>query len=212
MPSTFDDLIKDIRQCSVCVDTPDGLALPHAPRPVFQVSQTAKIGIFGQAPGNLAQQSGRPFTDPSGERLREWLGVSEAEFYDPSLFAVVPMGFCFPGTNAKGGDLPPRKECARQWRGQLLEKVNKLETIVLVGAYAQRWHLKAKAKDGVTKTVERWRDFAPLYFPTPHPSWRNNSWLKKNRWFESDLLPVLRQTIRTLIRDKRKKPLTKYQP
>lgn len=196
MAHSLGPLLKDIRACRLCVEAPRGRPLPHEPRPVLRASRSARIAIFGQAPGNLVHQSGKPFTDPSGDRLREWMGVSEDEFYDEKVVAIIPMGFCFPGNDTKGGDLPPRKECAATWRAPLMEALPNLDMAILVGAYAQKWHLGEGARATLTETVENWRDFAPRYFPTPHPSWRNNVWLKKNPWFESDLLPVLRKEIR----------------
>lgn len=194
------DLLSEIRACRFCVEQPAGKPLPHEPRPVLQASKTARIAIFGQAPGTRVHASGRPFTDPSGDRLREWLGLDEAIFYDAKRVAVIPMGFCFPGLDAKGGDLPPRKECAPLWRDRLMAALPNLETFVLVGQYAQKWHLGAGAKKNLTETVAAWRDYAPEYFPTPHPSWRNNAWLKKNPWFETELLPVLKKRVRALLR------------
>lgn len=188
------DLIAEIRACRVCVDAPTGKPLPHAPRPVLQASPTARLAIFSQAPGARVHKSGRPFTDASGERLRAWLGIGPEMFYDEKRVAIVPMGFCFPGNDAKGGDLPPRRECAPLWRGRLLAALPALETVVLVGSYAQNWHLGRAAP--LSDTVARWRDFAPRYFPTPHPSWRNNGWLGKNPWFERDLLPALQCAVR----------------
>lgn len=192
-------LLRNIRACRLCVEAPKTAPLPHEPRPVLQVSKTARLGVFGQAPGNLVHQSGRPFTDPSGERLRAWMGVTDEEFYDPERIAVIPMGFCFPGYDAKGGDLPPRKECATEWREALMAALPNLETAILVGAYSQKWHLGEDAEKTLTGTVKKWRDFTPRYFPTPHPSWRNNAWLKKNPWFEAELLPVLSKRVRKLL-------------
>jgi uracil-DNA glycosylase len=192
-------LLSDIRACRLCAEAPEGAPLPHEPRPVLQVSKTARVAVFGQAPGNLVHQSGKPFTDPSGVRLREWMGVSDVEFYDAKRVAVIPMGFCFPGYDAKGGDLPPRKECARAWRQQLMDALPSLECAILVGGYAQKWHLGASAEKTLTATVKKWRDFTPRYFPTPHPSWRNNAWLKQNPWFETELLPELRKRLRALL-------------
>jgi len=192
-------LLRNIKQCQICVESPLKEPLPHAPRPVLRVSTTARLAVCGQAPGNLVHQSGVPFTDPSGVRLREWMGVSDQEFYDEAKIAIIPMGFCFPGYTDKGADLPPRKECAPAWRQDLLDALPQIECVLLVGAYAQNWHLGKKAKSSLTETVENWRDVAPHYFPTPHPSWRNNSWLKKNPWFENDLLPVMRSHIRSLL-------------
>lgn len=189
-------LLAEIRACRLCKVAPRGNPLPHEPRPVFQAHPSARLAIFGQAPGTRVHASGRPFTDPSGVRLRAWLGLNEAAFYDERQVAIVPMGFCFPGQDERGGDLPPRKECAPQWRARLLSELPLIKTAVLVGSYAQAWHLGEKASSGITETVGRWRDFAPGYFPTPHPSWRNNAWLKKNSWFESELLPALRDAVR----------------
>ena len=193
-------LLRDIRTCSICVETPRGAPLPHEPRPVLRASTTAKIAIFGQAPGNLVHQSGKPFTDPSGVRLREWMGVTDEEFYDERRIAIIPMGFCFPGYDAKGGDKPPRKECAQTWRAQLMAAMPNIKTAILVGAYAQNWHLGEGARKSLTETVAAWRDFSPTYFATPHPSWRNNTWLKKHPWFEAELLPVLRKRVRSLLK------------
>ncbi|MEM8772903.1 MAG: uracil-DNA glycosylase family protein [Pseudomonadota bacterium] len=192
-------LLADIRKCSVCVDTPIAAPLPHDPRPVLQASSKARLAIFGQAPGNLVHQTGKPFTDPSGDRLRDWMGVTAEEFYNPDKLVIAPMGFCFPGYDKKGSDLPPRKECALAWRERLMSHLPNIETALLVGAYAQKWHLKDGAEKTLTATVSRWRDFAPKFFPMPHPSWRNNAWLKRNPWFESELLPDLRERIRSLI-------------
>lgn len=193
------DVLAEIRACRRCVEAPAGKPLPHDPRPVLRASAAARLAVFGQAPGNLVHQSGRPFTDPSGVRLRDWMGVSEDEFYDETRIAIVPMGFCFPGYDAKGADLPPRKECAPAWRARLMAAMPKLETCILVGLHAQKWHLGAQVSSSLTGTVERWREFAPAYFATPHPSWRNNAWLKRHPWFGAELLPVLRKRVRALI-------------
>lgn len=192
-------LLADIRACRFCVDTPNVAPLPHEPRPVLQASKKARLAIFGQAPGTRVHASGRPFTDPSGDRLREWLGIDEDVFYNPARVAIVPMGFCFPGLDAKGGDRPPRKECAPLWRDRLMAALPNLETMVLVGQYSQNWHLLEQAKPSLTETVAHWRDYAPRFFPTPHPSWRNNAWLKKHPWFEAELLPALRKRVKTLL-------------
>lgn len=197
----LDALVAEIRACRHCRDCPDGRPLPHEPRPVLRVSPTARIGIFGQAPGTRVHASGTPFTDPSGVRLRQWMGVTDEEFYDGSRIAVVPMGFCFPGLDAKGGDLPPRRECAPIWRDRLMAALPALDLILLVGLYAQRWHLGAEARTGLTHTVERWREITArpglqLMVPLPHPSWRNNAWIKRHPWFEAELLPWLRSEVR----------------
>lgn len=192
-------LLREIRSCRLCVEAPAGAPLPHEPRPVLQVSPAAKLAVFGQAPGNLVNKTGKPFNDPSGVRLRDWMGVAAEEFYDDRKIAIVPMGFCFPGYDGKGGDLPPRKECAPHWRARLMAAMPTVETAILVGGYAQKWHLGEDARPTLTETVGNWRDYAPRYFATPHPSWRNNAWLKKNPWFEADLLPVLRKRVRALL-------------
>ena len=197
--------VAEIRACRICVERPAGKPLPHEPRPVVVPSASARILIAGQAPGTRVHESGRPFTDRSGDRLREWLGVSDAEFYDTDNFAIVPMGFCFPGLDAKGGDLPPRRECAAHWRADLMAAMPQLDLLLLIGQYAQAWHLGARRWKSLTDTVRAWREFAapgkaPLNFPLPHPSWRNTGWLKKNPWFEQELLPVLRQAVSERIR------------
>ena len=160
---------------------------------------------MGQAPGVRVHASGRPFTDPSGVRLRHWLGIGEEIFYDPTKVAIVPMGFCFPGLDAKGGDLPPRRECAETWRARLFHRLPDLELLLLVGQYAQSWRLGAAAvAAGLTETVGKWRDVyrsddPPRLMPMPHPSWRNNAWLKRNPWFELELLPALRADVAQLV-------------
>jgi uracil-DNA glycosylase len=199
-------LAEEIRACRVCRDAPRyGAPLPHEPRPVFQVSTSARLCIAGQAPGVRAHASGRPYTDPSGVRLRGWLGIKEEIFYDPQTVAIVPMGFCFPGLAANGGDLPPRRECAELWRERLMALLPGLELILLVGQYAQKWHLDATmVAKGLSETVARWRDVygsddRPRLMPMPHPSWRNNAWLKRNPWFETELLPVVRAEVTRLV-------------
>lgn len=193
--AALDALVGEIRACRRCVEAPRAAPLAHAPRPVLQVSTTARVAIFSQAPGARVHASGRPFTDASGVRLRAWLGIGEDVFYDPARVAIAPMGFCYPGRDGKGGDLPPREECAPLWRTRLMAAIPQIETAVLVGKYAQDWHLGAAAGRSLLETVGRWREFAPSCFPTPHPSWRNNSWLTANPWFERELLPALRRRI-----------------
>ena len=187
----LDETLKAIRACRLCAD-----GFSHAPRPIVQASGAARIAIFGQAPGNLAHQSGRPFTDPSGVRLRDWLQVSEAAFYDPNTFVIAPMAFCFPGYDANGGDLPPPKLCAETWRTRLLDAVGAVDLTLLVGGYAQKWTLAGRRKRTLTETVRAWREYAPAIIPLPHPSWRNNRWLKDNPWFDAELLPHLRREVR----------------
>ncbi len=200
----LDRLAGEIRACRVCRDQPQGRPLPHEPRPVVVASSTAPVLIAGQAPGLRVHETGIPFNDRSGDRLRDWLGVSREAFYDPCLFAIAPMGFCFPGYDAKGSDLPPRRECAPAWYGRLMELMPQLELVVAVGQHAQRWHLRAARRTTLTETVAAWAEiFArpgrPKVLPLPHPSWRNTGWLKRNPWFESELLPVLRREIATRI-------------
>lgn len=198
-------LVAEIRRCRVCAEHPDGPPLPHAPRPVLRVSSTARLAVVGQAPGTRVHVSGVPFSDPSGVRLRAWMGVSEAEFYDESRIAIIPMGFCFPGLDAAGGDLPPRRECAPLWRPRLFALLPQLELMLLVGLYAQRWHLGSDARGSLGDTVAAWREILagsgsqPRFLPLPHPSWRNNAWLKKNPWFEAELVPRLQHEVRGVI-------------
>ena len=196
MPGALDRLTDEIRACRVCVENPRKVPLPHEPRPVLRVSATARICVAGQAPGTRVHASGVPFTDPSGDRLRDWMGVSEEEFYDTSRIAIVPMGFCFPGQDAKGGDLPPRPECAEQWRARLFDHLPQIDLFLLVGQYAQSWHLGSAKRKSLTETVMNWREYGPGAIPLPHPSWRNNAWIRKNPWFESELLPVLKSEVR----------------
>ena len=200
----LDALLSDIRVCRACVDAPQGKPLPHAPRPVLRASTTARLAICGQAPGTRVHESGTPFTDPSGVRLRDWMGVTEEEFYDESRLAIVPMGFCFPGQNQKGGDLPPRCECAGLWHDKLFAALPQLELVLAVGAYAQAFHLGAARGKTLQETMLRWREIfraprQPRILPLPHPSWRNNAWLNKNPWFDAELLPVLRREVRRLL-------------
>lgn len=198
----LESLVNQIRACRVCRDDPQGRPLPHEPRPVLQPSATARILIAGQAPGVRVHASGRPFTDPSGDRLRDWLQVPPEIFYDDRRLAIVPMGLCFPGLDAAGADLPPRPECARRWRAALMDAMPQIELVVALGAHAQRWHMGAAFRGSVDLTVAAWREAlqgSPRVMPLPHPSWRNNAWLKKNPWFESDLLPILRQEVARLL-------------
>jgi uracil-DNA glycosylase len=204
MSTHLDHLLAEIHSCRVCAEAPRGKPLPHEPRPVLRVSRTARLAVCGQAPGTRVHASGLPFNDPSGVRLRDWMGVSEGEFYDTRHVAVIPMGFCFPGLDAKGGDLPPRRECAPLWRDRLLGLLPRLELVLLVGGYAQRWHF-AEAAAGITVTVADWRAILerpgrPRYLPLPHPSWRNNAWLKANPWFARELVPRLRAEVHRLLR------------
>lgn len=165
---------------------------------------TARLCIASQAPGTRAHASGVPFMDPSGVRLRHWLGLDEAAFYDAARVAIVPMGACFPGLDAHGGDLPPRRECAPTWRARVFERLPDLDLVLVIGLHAQRWHLGKEAAGGLTATVRRWREVLaeprrPRCLPLPHPSWRNSAWLKRNAWFEAELLPVLRAEVAALM-------------
>ncbi len=203
---TLNDLSHEIRACRICRDKPLQKPLPHEPRPVLQVSSTARICICGQAPGTRVHQSGRPFTDPSGDRLRDWMGISEEIFYDPDKLAIIPMGFCFPGLDAKGGDLPPRAECRAVWHDRLFAAMPQIELVLVIGQYAQAYHLGKARKKSLTETVSAWAEYfhaenaggQPTVLPMPHPSWRNNAWLKRHPWFETDLLPVLRKEVKRL--------------
>lgn len=198
-------LVADIGRCRICIDAPLGNALPHEPRPVLRPGVTARLLIAGQAPGNRVHQSGVPFTDPSGDRLRAWLGLGSEEFYDQARVAIVPMGFCFPGNDAAGGDLPPRRECAPAWRKRVLDAMPRIELVLAIGSHAQRWHLEAAGRAGsMTATVASWRRLlaapgSPRCLPLPHPSWRNSGWLKRNPWFEAELLPVVRAEVARLM-------------
>ena len=174
-------------------------AAAHPCRPVLTGTETSRIRIIGQAPGTRVQASGAPFTDPSGERLRNWMGVSDDEFYDERLFAITPMGLCFPGLDAKGADKPPRRECAPLWQARCTAALPEVETTLLIGLHAQRFHLGARAARTLTDTVLRWRDYFPEFVALPHPSWRNNRWLKANPWFEEEVVPALRLRIREIL-------------
>ncbi len=201
-------LLEQIGACRICRDAPAGAVLPHEPRPVVVASSTAKILIAGQAPGTRVHATGLPFNDRSGDRLRDWMGVTREEFYDPDLFATVPMGFCFPGQDARGSDLPPRRECAPAWRKPLMEAMPQIELVLAIGLYAQSFHLGGLRGKSLTETVGDWRRIfmrneRPRVIPLPHPSWRNTAWLKRNPWFEAELLPVLRKEIAMRLADHR---------
>jgi uracil-DNA glycosylase len=197
-------LLRDIAACRICREAVAGRALPHEPRPVLRPSTTARICICSQAPGVRVHASGIPFSDASGDRLRAWLGLTAAEFYDQRRVAIVPMGFCFPGHDATGGDLPPRRECAATWHQRVFAAMPQLQLILVVGSYAQRWHLGPAAAAGMTAAVRSWRQLLqspsqPRRIALPHPSWRNNAWVAANPWFEGELLPRLRQEVRRLL-------------
>lgn len=187
-------LLRDVRACTLCA-----AHLPLGPRPVLQVDRRARILIASQAPGRKVHESGVPFADASGERLREWLGISSQTFYDPEQVAILPMGFCFPGTG-KGGDLPPRPECALAWREELLGHLASLKLTLLIGRYAQAYHLP-ESHLSVTETVRAWRNHWPRVVPLPHPSPRNNVWFRRNPWFEKEVLPKLRSRVAAVLAD-----------
>lgn len=204
MENTLETLLREIRVCRLCREHPRGAPLPHEPRPVVIASRKARVLIAGQAPGTRVHASGLPFDDRSGDRLRDWMGVDRTQFYDPDRFAIVPMGFCFPGYDAKGSDLPPRRECAPVWQARLMAEMPQIELVLAIGQYAQSWHLGNLRRKNLTETVRDWQDIfarprVPRVLPLPHPSWRNTAWLKKNVWFERDLLPVLRREVRARI-------------
>ena len=191
------DLPTRIAACRLCADRFAATATAHAPRPVPWFAPGARLLIAGQAPGLRVHEAGRPFADPSGDRLRDWLGLAPEAFYDRARVAIVPMAFCFPGYDAKGSDLPPPPLCARTWRQEVMAALPGIRLSVLVGGHAQRWHLGPQAS--VTGTVRGWRDHAPAVFPLPHPSWRNTAWLRRNPWFGEELLPALRLRVREVM-------------
>lgn len=189
-------LLSDIRACRACASEFD-----HEPRPVVCVTPKARLLICGQAPGRRVHESGVPFDDPSGDRLRDWLGVDRNTFYGDPRIGVAPMAFCFPGTDPKGGDYPPPPRCAALWRRSLLAHLPKAELTLLVGAYAQRWALPDAPKRSMTETVAAWRTFGPAVIPLPHPSWRSTAWLRRNPWFDEELAPYLRIRVAALLGD-----------
>lgn len=195
MTSTLQAMLAEIRRCSVCV-----AHLPHAPRPVLQAGRKARIVIIGQAPGAKVHENGVPWRDQSGNRLREWMGLGEATFYDPSRVALVPMGFCYPGA-AKGADLPPRPECAPLWHERLLRLLPDLRLTLLVGIHAQARYLGDLGPRTMTETVRAFAACGPERFPLPHPSWRSGGWMRRNSWFEADVVPELRRRVSAALRD-----------
>ncbi len=190
----LDRVLRDARACRVCAAD-----LPLGPRPVVRARATARLLIVGQAPGTRVHESGVPFSDPSGDRLRAWLGIDREAFYDRNRVAIVPMGLCYPGRDSRGGDKPPRPECAPLWHPPLLALLPAVELTLLVGLYAQRRYLNARRRRNLTETVRAWADYGPAYLPLPHPSWRNTGWLKRNPWFEAELVPELRARVRDLM-------------
>ena len=189
MTASFDTMLADIRRCTVCA-----AELPHAPRPVVQAGPRARLVIIGQAPGSKVHTSGVPWRDQSGAQLRAWLGLDEAAFYDPAQVALVPMGFCYPGT-ANGADLPPRQECAPLWHTRLLPLLRATRLTLLVGMHAQGYYLRGRAKPTLTETVRAFADYGPAQFPLPHPSWRSVGWTRRNPWFATEVIPALRSSV-----------------
>lgn len=190
----LDALLEEISACRACAPY-----LPHTPRPVTRVSTATRLLIAGQAPGRLVHETGLPFNDPSGVRLRQWMGIDRDTFYSRSEIGVAAMAFCFPGTNPKGGDYPPPPRCAALWRSQLLAALPNVELTLLVGSYAQDWALDGRTGKTMTETVARWREFGPNVLPLPHPSWRNTAWLKRNPWFEAEVTPFLRERVADIL-------------
>jgi len=189
----LENLLQQVQSCRICEQH-----LPLGPRPVLRAGATAKLLLVGQAPGTKVHASGKPWDDQSGKRLRQWLGIGPELFYDESKIAIIPMGFCYPG-KGKSGDLPPRPECAQHWHQQLLAQLPDIELTLLIGKYAQDHFLQKSAKATLTETVAHWHEYLPRYMPLPHPSPRNQFWLRRNSWFEADAVPVLQQLVQELL-------------
>jgi uracil-DNA glycosylase len=194
VPPDLDAVLRDIRACRACAGE-----FGHEPRPVIWVGYETRLLICGQAPGRRVHESGRPFTDSSGDRLRAWMGVDQKTFYGNPAIGVAAMAFCYPGTDPKGGDYPPPPRCAALWRERLLQALPKAELTLLIGSYAQAWALGAEAKASMTETARAWRDYLPAFLPMPHPSWRNTGWLKRNAWFEAEVTPYLRKRVADIL-------------
>ena len=194
MKYTLPTLLSEIKNCKICEEH-----LPLPPRPVMTASKKSKIVLIGQAPGTHAHNSEKPWNDKSGDRLRNWLDVDEDTFYDPDNFANLPMGFCYPGKNPKSGDLPPRKECAPQWHETVLQQLKHVELIILIGNYSQKYYLKKSREKNLTETVRRFENYLPEFFPLVHPSPLNYRWMGKNAWFEKDVIPVLKKTVKEIL-------------
>ena len=191
---SLDAVLTDIAACRACAGE-----WPHEPRPVVRVSARVRLLICGQAPGRRVHESGLPFDDPSGDRLRAWLGVDREIFYGHPAIGVAAMAFCFPGTDPKGGDYPPPARCAAMWRPRLLAELPNVELTLLIGAHAQRWSRGDRVKPSMTETVAAWREYPPHLLPLPHPSWRNTGWLKRNPWFEDEVTPYLRARVAAML-------------
>jgi uracil-DNA glycosylase len=190
----LDQAFSDVRACTVCA-----AHLPLGPRPIIRGTTSARLLIVSQAPGTKVHETGISFNDRSGDRLRDWLGIDRDTFYDERRIAIMGMGFCYPGRDKNGGDLPPRKECAPLWHPKVRPLFKNVELTLLIGSYAQVYYLKDRRKGTLAATVEAWRDYMPEYLALPHPSWRNTGWLKANPWFEKELVPELRRRVRKLI-------------
>ncbi len=188
-------LLREVRACRLCEQH-----LPLGPRPILRASVSARILIVGQAPGTRVHETGVPWNDPSGARLREWMGVDRDTFYDETRIAIIPIGMCYPGRNSRSGDKPPRPECAPHWHPRLRPMLPNVRLTILAGQYAHRYYLEKKAKGSLTETVAAWREFIPEFVPLPHPSWRNTGWLNRNPWFEREILAYLRRRIRSLLK------------
>src|SRR5665213_1349624 len=187
-------ILREVRACQVC-----SANLPFGPRPVLQLSSTARLLIIGQAPGTKVHQSGIPWNDASGDRLRDWLKTDSSVVYDAARDAIVPMGLCYPGAGKNGGDNPPRPECAPLWHKRLFKQLPDVELTLLLGQYAQRYYLGSKRKETMTETIQAFPEYAPQFFPLPHPSWRSLIWMRKHPWFEALVIPALRKAVRRLI-------------
>lgn len=199
MPDSFDDLRTRIDSCRLCAGRFAATATAHAPRPVLRARPGARVLIASQAPGARVHASGLPFDDRSGDRLRDWMGVDRATFYDQGRIAIVPMAYCFPGYDAAGSDLPPPAICASTWRRRVLAAIGSVELTLLIGQYAQAWHLGERRGRTLTETVRNWRSHVPGLLVLPHPSWRNTAWLKRNPWFEDEVVPWLRGRVSELL-------------
>ena len=193
-PMTLKDLLKKIHGCKTCAD------LPFSPKPILRIQSTARLLIISQAPSTKVHQTGLPFNDASGDRLRQWLSLDRTTFYDDSKIAFMPMGFCYPGRDKKGGDFPPRKVCAPLWHHQLLAFLPNIKLILLVGRYAQIYYLENNIKKTIAETVHSWQEYGPKFIPLPHPSWRNTAWLRRHPWFEADIVPKIRLIIHALLK------------
>jgi len=190
----LDAFLRELRACTVCA-----AHLPLGPRPIVRGNASARLLITSQAPGTRVHETGLTFNDRSGDVLRGWLAVDRDTFYDEDRIAIVPMGFCYPGRGAQGGDLPPRKECAPLWHARLLPHYPRIGLTLLVGSYAINYYLKGRTQRTMVETVRNWREYLPDFFPLPHPSWRNVLWMRQNPWFEAEVLPELRRRVHALI-------------